>query len=66
MFQGGRRIYVNRESRGGYQDVTTDVTVETREGTRILKQHLAAFRQECEDREDGCQPSVQVSCSLFV
>lgn len=59
-----RKIYVSRESTGGYADETTDVHVTIRAETHILRQHLAKYEQECEDGADGYQASEQVSYSL--
>lgn len=60
----GRVIFLSRESAGGYQKEPTDVQVNTRGETHILKQHLAVLERECEDEADGFQASVEVGCSL--
>lgn len=66
MVKFGRVIILSRESTGGYQKETTEVQVNTRCETHILRQYLAEHEQECEDGAGGFQTGVQVGCSLNV
>lgn len=49
-------------SSGGYLNETTDMVVKGCD--RLLKQHLAEVRQDCEEQPAGCQVSEEVSESF--